>query len=247
MLLNEPDKDWEKIGRKDPYFGVLRHPQYRTRSLTPEAREQFFQSGEARIRTVIDTIDRHLGVAFKPQRALDFGCGVGRLLIPLARRSGEVTGIDISASMLAEARRNCETQGVGNVRVARDLSALEGSYDFIHSHIVFQHMKVARGEAVFAQLLERLTPGGIGVVHFTYAKRRLGQTLRGIVVSRVPLGAYLFNLFKGMRPWAPHLQMNNYRLDRLFSMLQRARIADLHVEFTDHGGYLGAVLYFRKP
>ena len=247
MLLNEPDKDWEKIGRKDPYFGVLRHPQYRTRSLTPEAREQFFQSGEARIRTVIDTIDRHLGAALKPQRALDFGCGVGRLLIPLARRSGEVTGIDISASMLAEARRNCETQGVGNVRVARDLSALEGSYDFIHSHIVFQHMKVARGEAVFAQLLERLTPGGIGVVHFTYAKRRLGQTLRGIVVSRVPLGAYLFNLFKGMRPWAPHLQMNNYRLDRLFSMLQRARIADLHVEFTDHGGYLGVVLYFRKP
>jgi hypothetical protein len=30
MLLNEPDRDWEKIGRKDPYFGVLRHPQYRT-------------------------------------------------------------------------------------------------------------------------------------------------------------------------------------------------------------------------
>jgi hypothetical protein len=36
-------------------------------------------------------------------------------------------------------------------------------------------------------------------------------------------------------------------LNRLFSMLQRARIADLHVEFTDHGGYLGTVLYFRKP
>ena len=247
MLLNEPGRDWEKIGRKDPYFGVLRHPQYRTRSLTPEAREQFFQSGEARIRAVIDTVERHLGVALKPRRALDFGCGVGRLLIPLARLSGEMTGVDISESMLAEARSNCEARGVANVRLARDLSALDGSYDFIHSHIVFQHMKVARGEVVFAQLLERLTPGGIGVLHVTYAKSRLGQTLRGIVVSRIPLGSYLFNLFKGRRPWAPHLQMNNYRLDRLFSMMQRARIADLHVEFTDHGGDLGTVLYFRKP
>lgn len=247
MLLNEPDKDWEKIGRKDPYFGVLRHPQYRTRSLTREAREQFFQSGEARVRTVVDTVDKHLDVALRPQRALDFGCGVGRLLIPLARLSGEATGIDISDSMLAEARRNCEARGVGNVTVACDLSALEGSYDFIHSHIVFQHMKVARGEAIFAQLLGRLAPGGIGVLHFTYAKSRLGQTLRGIVVSRVPFGSYLFNLFKGMRPSAPHLQMNNYRLDRLFLLLQRARIADLHMEFTDHGGYLGVVLYFRKP
>ncbi|MGC8517983.1 MAG: class I SAM-dependent methyltransferase [Steroidobacteraceae bacterium] len=170
MLLNEPDQDWEKIGRKGPYFGVLRHPQYRTRSLTDAAREQFFQSGEARIRTVIDTVAKRLGVELRPRRALDFGCGVGRLLIPLARLSGEATGIDISDSMRAEAQRNCEARGVGNVRVARDLSALEGSYDFIHSHIVFQHMKVARGEAAFAQLLGRLAPGGIGVVHFTYAK-----------------------------------------------------------------------------
>ncbi|MGC8517982.1 MAG: hypothetical protein ACP5P4_05555 [Steroidobacteraceae bacterium] len=50
-----------------------------------------------------------------------------------------------------------------------------------------------------------------------------------------------------MRPSAPHLQMNNYRLERLFLMLQRSRIDELHVEFTDHGGYLGVVLYFRKP
>lgn len=247
MLLNEPDKDWEKIGRKGPYFGVLRHPQYRTRSLTQETREQFFQSGEARVRTVIDTVERHLGVTLKPRRALDFGCGVGRLLIPLARLSGHAVGIDISASMLAEARLKCEARGVGNVRLARDLSAQDGTYDFIHSHIVFQHMKAARGEAVFAQLLGRLEPGGIGVVHFTYAKSRFGQTLRGFVVSRVPFGSYLFNVFKGMRPSAPHLQMNNYRLDRLFVALQHERIADLHVEFTDHGGYLGVVLYFRKP
>jgi ubiquinone/menaquinone biosynthesis C-methylase UbiE len=43
-------------------------------------------------------------VADHPGRALELGCGTGRLLAPLARAGADVTGIDLSAPMLARAR-----------------------------------------------------------------------------------------------------------------------------------------------
>jgi cyclopropane fatty-acyl-phospholipid synthase-like methyltransferase len=43
---------------------------------------------------------------------LDIGCGTGRHAIELARRGCAVTGVDISAGMLAEAARNAEAAGV---------------------------------------------------------------------------------------------------------------------------------------
>ncbi|MCZ7652481.1 MAG: methyltransferase domain-containing protein [Thermoanaerobaculia bacterium] len=45
-------------------------------------------------------------------RVLDVGCGTGRHAIELARRGFRVTGIDLSAGMLAEARRKAEAVGV---------------------------------------------------------------------------------------------------------------------------------------
>jgi SAM-dependent methyltransferase len=43
--------------------------------------------------------------AFHPATVLDAGCGSGRVAIELARHGIEVTGVDVSPSMLAEARR----------------------------------------------------------------------------------------------------------------------------------------------
>jgi hypothetical protein len=33
----------------------------------------------------------------------------------------------------------------------------------------------------------------------------------------------------------------------MFFLVQSAGIREMHVEFTDHGGELGVVLYFRRP
>ena len=45
-------------------------------------------------------------------RLLDMGCGTGRHAVELARRGYQVTGVDISAGMLAQARANAEKAGV---------------------------------------------------------------------------------------------------------------------------------------
>ena len=56
--------------------------------------------------------------------------------------------MDVSPSMLAEARRNCEAHGVANVSlvpVRRQLSGAEGEFDLVHSYIVLQHIEIRRG------------------------------------------------------------------------------------------------------
>jgi SAM-dependent methyltransferase len=45
-------------------------------------------------------------------RVLDMGCGTGRHSVELARRSYRVTGVDISAGMLAQAERSAAGAGV---------------------------------------------------------------------------------------------------------------------------------------
>lgn len=53
----------------------------------------------------------YLGLArAAPGPALELGCGTGRLLAPLAREGIEVTGLDLSKAMLAEAKRQLKRE-----------------------------------------------------------------------------------------------------------------------------------------
>ena len=58
-----------------------------------------------------DFLIEELGLA-PSASILDIGCGTGRHAVELARRSYRVTGVDISAGMLAQARKKAEAAGV---------------------------------------------------------------------------------------------------------------------------------------
>ncbi|EGJ09960.1 type 11 methyltransferase [Rubrivivax benzoatilyticus JA2 = ATCC BAA-35] len=159
------DIEWEKWGARDPYFSVLTDPRFRVNAMTAQAREDFFALGRMHVDHVLHVIRCHLDGAFAPTRTLDFGCGVGRLVMPFARLGGEVVGVDISPSMLAEARRNCDQAGLSNVVLLPSddaLSAVAGDFDLVHSCIVLQHIEIPRGLVIFEQLVRRVRPGGMG-------------------------------------------------------------------------------------
>lgn len=244
------DSAWESFGKLEPYYGVFSKPYFLTKNLSGEVRDVFFATGEKHVDDVLAIVRESLAPDFAPRRALDFGCGVGRVAIPLARRAKEVVGVDVSESMLAEARHNCEARGVSNLALVRSddrLSALTGEFDFIHSFVVFQHIPRKRGEALLDALLGRLAPNGVGVLHFTFATRdsrlrRMAQWVRG----HVPLAHNVINLAQRKPFGFPHMQMNCYDVDALLQRLQHHGCHRVNVRFTDHGQHLGVVLIFQR-
>jgi SAM-dependent methyltransferase len=231
------DAAWDEWGRRDPYFGVITDP-------SDLAKREFFADGESHVHHMLATIRGHIDSQFSPRAVLDFGCGVGRLLIPFARFAENVVGVDVSPAMLKEAQRNCDERQLSNVRLLRsddNLSVLTSTFDLIYSFIVFQHIPVQRGQAIFRRLLRHLRPGGVGAIQLTYSKTRFATT-HGVgppespspatVQQRVPIGA------------DPEMQMNPYNMNEILFTLQCLGVQHTYVEFSDHGGELGVFLFF---
>lgn len=228
---------------------MVSHRRFRLAAAAGLERDEFFRSGEEHTARVLRIVRNSLAADFTPHRALDFGCGVGRILLPLARVADEVIGVDISTAMLEEARRNCA--GVANLELylADDsLTALRGrTFDFIHSFIVMQHIPTPRGMTIVRALLEHLSAGGVGVLHVPYAHsgpraRRLARTL----FSRIPLLYSPLNLLRGQPTLTPVMEMNLYPVDRLLELLQDCGCHRIAVRFSDHAGYLGILLFFQR-
>jgi len=85
-------RTWRPFGRVDPYYGVLSNEQFRADRLDATALEAFFQTGEDHVAWTIGSIRRLVAPEFEARRVLDFGCGVGRLVLPFARRASEEIG-----------------------------------------------------------------------------------------------------------------------------------------------------------
>ena len=57
MLANDPDRDWERWGKKtDPYFGVLTDPKFLDENLNDHSFLDFFASGERHVEQVYTAI-----------------------------------------------------------------------------------------------------------------------------------------------------------------------------------------------
>jgi SAM-dependent methyltransferase len=220
-------RDWNTLGETQPYFAVLTEDRFLREQMSDADREAFFASGEADIAQIFDLI------GFAPKSALDFGCGVGRLTRALAKRVDRVAGVDAAESMLRLAREN-----VPNARFSTTIP--NDRFDLIVSLIVFQHIPVRRGEALLNELLEHL--GGVAAIHFTF--RRPGSSLRRVarqIRARVPLVHRIAQRIRGERPM-PYMQMNEYDLDRVLTIIRGHGCGEPRLVPTNHGGIEGAIV-----
>ena len=243
------DENWKFYGEKSPYFGVVSWSQFRQENLNEQSIADFFATGEAYVETLTGIIRATVAPDFRPLNAVDFGCGVGRLVIPLAKRCDKVTGIDVSPAMIEEAKRNCRKKNIENasfVSSLEDLSARNGQFDFVNSFIVFQHIRPERGYDFFRQLIGLLQTGGIGAVQLTYCdpggkRARLMQW----VYRKFPLLYAAKNAREGRAFAEPMMDMAEYSLNRIFRILQENGCGVCHVRFSRHG-ILGVLLVFKK-
>lgn len=241
----DTDREWEKWGERDPYYGVITREEFRRKNLGQTEREEFFASGRNHVEYILNLCRAKVDPQFKPRRTLDFGCGVGRVTFALAGVSQTVVGVDVAAAMLREAEANRQALGVDNVIFSRSddqLSNIEGAFDFIHSFIVFQHLEVNRGRAIFATLLERLSQGGVFVAHFTYGKARHARTFGWPPRSELPPPEGAVDA----PDVDPLMLMNPYDVNEILFVMQHAGIQSFFTQFTDHGGELGVLLCFQK-
>ncbi len=96
------------------------------------------------------------------RRLLDVACGTGNTILPMLARGYDVTGVDVSSAMLAEARR--KTAGHAELLVAdmRELPAL-GRFDLVWclGDALNYLQTAAELEATFAGIRRNLAAGGV--------------------------------------------------------------------------------------
>ncbi|KDP95600.1 hypothetical protein ER13_15265 [Brevundimonas sp. EAKA] len=235
----DTDADWEEIGRTNPYYGVLTDQRFKSDNLTEEALADFFRTGVEGVEYEANRL-RARYPDFAPKSALDFGCGVGRLTRALAVVTGDTFGVDISDSMLAEARRNVPA----GATFGRDLP--DRAFDWIVSQIVFQHIPPERGYPLLKALMARLAPGGFVTLQFAlyrdprHASVPGGRIVMGEDFTTVSNVKALRNLAKG------EMVMFDYDLTVISAILFAAGVTDIELSHTDHGGFHGASVRGRR-
>ena len=98
-------------------------------------------------------------------RVLDVGCGVGRWSTMLAGRGGIVTGMDLSPTMIAEAKRRANEKGVASRCrfLVQDLARLDAGekFDLIIGVTVLQHILDPEAlRSAVQRMADHLAPGG---------------------------------------------------------------------------------------
>ncbi len=160
--MPQPNR-WEAFAREDAEFYIA------ARSVPDgdeQARHDFFESGRETAAWILEQVAGELP---GQDLAVEIGCGVGRLLLPMTERFSHVIGVDIAPTMLAKLEANCRRFGIANAepRLAHEPWDRRGEADLVYSWLVFQHITDWQLIASSVQRLAgTLKPGGVALLQF---------------------------------------------------------------------------------
>ena len=148
---------WEALAQSDAEFYICTEL---------ASGDDFFASGERDVERILSVAGDYVT---RWTTALEIGCGVGRLTIPISRRFERVIAVDIAPTMLRKLQDNCLERSVSTVSpmLAGDHWERVEPIDFCYSRIVFQHIE---SWSVITDYFQRiatcLAPGGVFYVQF---------------------------------------------------------------------------------
>lgn len=183
--LHRVASDWELLGDADPLWAVL---------VSPDRKGNRWSLDEFRATGLSDWQDQvtrlaEWNLAIGGHRALDFGCGVGRMCLALTSSFQHVVGVDISQAMLDQA---AVVLGDARHRVtlvhnkSSDLHVLDdwAPFDLVHSLLAFQHVPRMLLPGYLTECIRLLRPGGVMI--FQMPERPMGTSLKGYAFRFAP-------------------------------------------------------------
>ena len=250
MRLARLQRHWDEFGRRDPYWAILTDPAKKNSRWNVD---EFFSSGEAEVAEVLDWVGL-LGVTISRRRALDFGCGAGRLSQALARHFEQVTGVDIAPSMIALA--NEQNRHADRCRYVlnehADLRQFpNGTVDFLYSRLVLQHVRPWMIKAYVAEFVRLLDRGGVAV--FNVPASPLDAPVRGGRMKR-RLPMMVIRLYRRLKhafaaAWTfPNMEINGVPPGELIPLIESSggKVVGTRADET-HGSAGPGVLYCVTP
>lgn len=177
-MWREVRRAWERLGGERPFHSVLTQPRYLpTRFASSE--DEFWRSGESEAYVLADYLADHGMARLRDASVVEYGCGVGRVTMPLAGLVGQLTAYDLSEPHLKLAQARAAQLARTNVRLVLLTSPLAAEFapcDLFYSRIVLQHNPPPIIGHVLRRLIRALRPGGIGI--FQVPTYRVGYRFR---------------------------------------------------------------------
>jgi ubiquinone/menaquinone biosynthesis C-methylase UbiE len=234
MNLKQLRANWTAFGERDPLWAILTVP---GKERGGWETEEFFRTGQREIADVMDYVSRLHPVARR--RALDFGCGVGRLAQALAEHFEEVAGVDIAPSMLELARRHnrhgerCRY----HLNSRPNLAIFAGnSFDFIYSSITLQHMEPRYSRRYLGEFVRVLAPGGVLVFQLPGEPLAQGARLVQRLVPARVLGVYRRFYYRWRYRGQPVMELYGIPQPAVSRLLERAGARILDITADDAPG-----------
>lgn len=178
------------------------------------------------------------------RKALDYGCGEGRMIRRLSNVFDRVDGVDISEDMARNARERCPESSIWVTSGDNCAEAESGAYDFVYTTISMQHIGAFDiRDRILRDLHRVLKPGGKGTLQMLFSRNypyrsmgyrgEVGTALVEIMPREVDHAGWFENRFDAVK--------TNSACDTLIGIQDLPRIqqyletmfADVHFWFHD--------------
>jgi SAM-dependent methyltransferase len=142
--------------------------------------EHFLKAGSGIADVLYAQIKAHFDLSAVSPKTLDFGCGVGRVFLPMHfEHKLDVTGCDIDPDAVRYLRKAAEPCPVVRSNFKPPLQFEDGTFDCVYSVSIWTHLTPEDGSLWLSEMKRVLKPGGLALITTSGYRALVSRRKRG--------------------------------------------------------------------